>query len=190
MLGYFVAGLDLAAGFLFAVGIIVANVPEGLLPTVTLSLAMGVQRMADRNALVKKLSAVETLGSTTVICTDKTGTLTQNEMTVREAYATRSRRRGRVASATSPPATITSDGTPLDYEQAARVAALMRGAALCSNARLHAPDDEHPAWSVIGDPTEGALLVAAPKVGIDLEADELRLSRASPSCPSTRRASA
>ena len=73
-------------GFIFAVGMVVAFVPEGLLPTVTLALAMGVQRMARRNALIKKLSAVETLGACTVICTDKTGTLTQNEMTVREAW--------------------------------------------------------------------------------------------------------
>ena len=75
-----------SVGFVFAVGMIVAFVPEGLLPTVTLALAMGVQRMAQRNALIKKLSSVETLGSCTVICTDKTGTLTQNEMTVREAW--------------------------------------------------------------------------------------------------------
>ena len=74
------------AVFLFAVGMVVAFVPEGLLPTVTLSLAMGVQRMARRNALVKKLSSVETLGCCTVICTDKTGTLTQNEMTVRQLW--------------------------------------------------------------------------------------------------------
>ena len=73
-------------GFLFSVGIIVALVPEGLLPTVTLSLAMGVQRMAERHALIKKLSSVETLGCTTVICTDKTGTLTKNEMTVRDIW--------------------------------------------------------------------------------------------------------
>ena len=71
---------------MFGIGIIVANVPEGLLPTVTLSLAMGTQRMAKRHALIKKLSSVETLGCTTVICTDKTGTLTTNEMTVREIW--------------------------------------------------------------------------------------------------------
>ena len=82
ILGYLVAGVDLAESFIFAMGMIVAFVPEGMLPTVTLSLAMGVQRMAKKNALIKRLSAVETLGCTTVICTDKTGTLTQNEMTV------------------------------------------------------------------------------------------------------------
>ena len=82
ILGILLAGVDLAESFIFAMGMIVAFVPEGMLPTVTLALAMGVQRMARRHALIKRLSAVETLGSTTVICTDKTGTLTQNEMTV------------------------------------------------------------------------------------------------------------
>lgn len=78
--------MPLAQALIFSLGMIVAFVPEGLLPTVTLALAMGVQRMAARHALVKRLSAVETLGCTTVICTDKTGTLTQNEMTVRALW--------------------------------------------------------------------------------------------------------
>jgi len=79
-------GMGLTERFLFAIGVIVANVPEGLLPTVTLSLALATQRMARRNAIVRRLSSVETLGCTTVICTDKTGTLTANEMTVRRVW--------------------------------------------------------------------------------------------------------
>ena len=82
--------MQLAEGFIFGLGMIVAFVPEGLLPTVTLALAMGVQRMVKRHALIKRLSAVETLGSTNVICTDKTGTLTQYEMTVRRLWLNRS----------------------------------------------------------------------------------------------------
>ncbi|MEO3707269.1 HAD-IC family P-type ATPase [Trichormus azollae] len=77
-------GMQLRKSFIFAIGIIVVFVPEGLLPTVSLALAIGVKRMANKNALVRRLSAVETLSATTVICTDKTGTLTKNEMTVRQ----------------------------------------------------------------------------------------------------------
>ncbi|HLB11856.1 MAG TPA: HAD-IC family P-type ATPase, partial [Dehalococcoidia bacterium] len=84
--GFLVAGLSPRDSVVFAIGMITANVPEGLLPTVTLALAIGVRRLARSRALVKRLSSVETLGSTTVICTDKTGTLTQNEMTVREVW--------------------------------------------------------------------------------------------------------
>ncbi|MEX2103267.1 MAG: HAD-IC family P-type ATPase, partial [Gaiellaceae bacterium] len=79
-------GMSLSDRFVFAIGVMVANVPEGLLPTVTLSLALATQRMARRNALVRRLSSVETLGETTVICTDKTGTLTENEMTVQRIW--------------------------------------------------------------------------------------------------------
>ena len=80
------AGLPLWSAFVFGIGIIVANVPEGLLPTVTLALAMGARRMAKRNVLIRHLPAVETLGSSTVICTDKTGTLTLNRMTVEATF--------------------------------------------------------------------------------------------------------
>ena len=86
ILGKVFVGMDWLAAAVFAIGIIVANVPEGLLPTLTMALSVAAQRMAKRNVLVKKLSSVETLGSTTVICTDKTGTLTANQMTVREVW--------------------------------------------------------------------------------------------------------
>jgi Ca2+-transporting ATPase len=157
-------GMDLRESFIFAIGIIVALVPEGLLPTVTLSLAIGVQRMVKRNALVRRLSAVETLSATTVICTDKTGTLTKNEMTVSALWLP------------STPIAVTGVGYTPEGEvlipstiEPWRVKLLLAGAALCSNAKLI-----HPAgistWQEIGDPTEAALLVAAIKAGIDPEA--------------------
>ena len=82
----YLVSLPLSVAFLFAIGLTVANIPEGLLPTVTLSLASSVQKMARKNVLIKRLASVETLGSTNIICTDKTGTLTRNEMTVRKIW--------------------------------------------------------------------------------------------------------
>ena len=92
--GTTLAGLSLAAAVTFAIGLLVANVPEGLLPTITLSLAGGVPRMAARRALVKRLTAVETLGSTDVICTDKTGTLTEGSISAQALVVRRRRARG------------------------------------------------------------------------------------------------
>ena len=156
-----VVQVNLGDAFIFAIGMTVAFVPEGLLPTVTLSLALGVQRMVKRHALIKRLSAVETLGSTTVICTDKTGTLTQNEMTVSALWT-----QGRNLEVTGvgydakKGAIVDADALPgADLEE------LLGAAALCCNARLVEPDEEHPAITVLGDPTEAALLVAAEKGG-------------------------
>ena len=169
------AGMAPGEGFLFALGMIVAFVPEGLLPTVTLSLAMGVQRMARRKALVKRLSAVETLGCTSVICTDKTGTLTQNAMTVREI-----RIGGRRIEATgtgySPAGRLMCEGEPLDAGTDPELAELLTAAALCNNARLLPPDGSGR-HEVLGDPTEAALRVAAAKGGVDAEAAEKRFPR-------------
>jgi Ca2+-transporting ATPase len=150
-----------SVGFIFAVGMIVAFVPEGLLPTVTLALAMGVQRMARRNALIKKLSSVETLGSCTVICTDKTGTLTQNEMTVREAWVA-----GRKLTVTGVGYEPAGEFTPASLRSEDLVQ-LLTGAALCNNAKLVPPAQrDGQGWSILGDPTEAALLVAASKGGV------------------------
>ncbi|MGE5190208.1 MAG: cation-translocating P-type ATPase [Gemmatimonadota bacterium] len=172
------AGMGLSESFLFAMGMIVAFVPEGLLPTVSLSLAMGVQRMARRNALVRRLSAVETLGCTTVICTDKTGTLTQNEMTVRELWVA-----GRRLSVTgvgyAPEGAILADGRPVRDSDAAAadLRALLLAAGLCTNARLVPPDSAASRWSALGDPTEAALRVASRKGGVELEAAEKAFPR-------------
>jgi sodium/potassium-transporting ATPase subunit alpha len=125
-------GIGFWENFIFAVGIIVANVPEGLLPTVTLSLAMGSQRMAKKKALIKTLTSVETLGSVTVICTDKTGTLTQNRMEVKEVWTAEKQGAG-------------------GKEKWAEANTLLKTAYLCNNARFI--NGEYK-----GDPTETALL--------------------------------
>lgn len=169
---FFVAALFLvkepiASAFIFALGMIVAFIPEGLLPTVTLSLAMAVQRMSKRNALVKKLSSVEALGSTTVICTDKTGTLTQNEMTVNHLWLA-----GKQYEVTGvgygPEGNILYGDKKVTAGDNEDLNLLLTGAALCSNARLLPPGEESPRYTVLGDPTEACLGVAAQKAGIDV----------------------
>ncbi|HEY9835154.1 MAG TPA: cation-transporting P-type ATPase, partial [Stenomitos sp.] len=185
-------GMEIKESFIFAIGIIVALVPEGLLPTVTLALALGVQRMARQNALVRRLSAVETLSATTVVCTDKTGTLTKNEMTVRHLWIPVSTGNG---NSEQPPASNSAlkpkNGSPIspalievtgvgydpttgqvcipdDLEASWQVHLLLAGSALCSNARLiHLTGPSR--WQEIGDPTEAALLVSAAKAGLNLE---------------------
>ncbi|NTU71510.1 MAG: cation-transporting P-type ATPase [Coriobacteriia bacterium] len=175
-MGYYLGGLSLIEGFVFSIGIIVALVPEGLLPTVTLSLAMGVQRMAQRHALIKKLSSVETLGCTTVICTDKTGTLTKNEMTVTGAW-TDGMTFDVSGGGYEPVGEFSRGGTPLDATQNASVMRLVTAAALCNNARLLAPNGGSDAWTILGDPTEAAMLVAARKAGFDVDVETTRIKR-------------
>ena len=135
-------------GFLFAVGVTVALVPEGLLPTVTLSLAMGAQRMADRQALVRRLEAVETLGSTTFICTDKTGTITRNQMTV-ETVWTPAGSVGLTGTGYDPTGTVTGAD-----EAVARATELAMAARTASQGRVRA---EGPSWVAVGDPMEAAI---------------------------------
>jgi P-type Ca2+ transporter type 2C len=174
-MGFFVVAqaltdLPLGRGLVFALGMIVAFVPEGLLPTVTLALAMGTQRMARRHALVKRLSAVETLGSATVICTDKTGTLTANQMTVRAIVVGDERLAVSGTGYEPSGALLGGDGAALPAPTG-DLAELVRSAALCCDARLLAPDETRERWSVVGDPTEGALLVLAAKAGLDVAAE-------------------
>lgn len=176
ILAILLAGVNLAASFIFAMGMIVAFVPEGMLPTVTLALAMGTQRMARRHALVKRLSAVETLGCTTVICTDKTGTLTENEMTVRDLWLPHQRYTVSGVGYTPEGQVIAVDGsnpgsTDVELRQ------LLLTAGLCNNARLLPPNGDLPHWKVLGDPTEAALRVAALKGGLDLEAEARQAPR-------------
>jgi P-type Ca2+ transporter type 2C len=159
--------LGFAAGFIFTLGMIVAFVPEGLLPTVTLALAMGSQRMARRNALVKRLSAVETLGCTTVICTDKTGTLTQNEMTVQVVWTAEGEAR-LAGTGYEPVGALSRDGEVLGRPVRGELEAVLVAAGLANNARLVPPREAAGRWTILGDPTEAALRVAAVKAGLDL----------------------
>ncbi|CAL9463510.1 putative cation-transporting ATPase F [Actinosynnema sp. ALI-1.44] len=159
-------GQDAVQTFTAAIALAVGAIPEGLPAAVTITLAIGVARMARRRAVVRRLPAVETLGSTTVICSDKTGTLTENQMTVRTVW-TPAGRFEVTGSGYAPDGSLhDSGGEPVsvDGDQALRWS-LLAGAA-CNDAAL----TEHGGrWDVAGDPTEGALLVAAAKAGLDAD---------------------
>lgn len=160
--------LGLRNALLFAIGISAAMIPNGLATEVNITLAQTAARMVKAKALVKRLSAVETLGATTIICTDKTGTLTKNEMT---ATTLRVGRQTYFVSGTGyDPAAgfITSDKhTPLKLSELSRLELFFSGITLASNARVEPPDTEHSTWYCVGDPTEGALISLARKAHID-----------------------
>jgi Ca2+-transporting ATPase len=155
-------GHEVLEMLLWGVSLVVAAVPESLPAVVTISLALGVQRMVKCNALVRKLSAVETLGCTTVICSDKTGTLTQDQMTVRQIWAD-----GRLFEVTGvgyePKGEFRVDGKVVDPKQDSALQILLQAGSLCSDTALV---QDGGAWRVKGDPTEGALVVAAAKAGL------------------------
>jgi Ca2+-transporting ATPase len=151
---------------LLALGIIVALTPEGLPVTLTLSLARAVQRLTTRGVLSKRLSIVETLGNVSVICTDKSGTLTQNQMTVREVWV--ARQKLQVSGVGYEPKgqyypSLTGEACEKD------LTALLEAAMCCNNSRINPPSAEHPTWTSLGDQTEAALKVAAMKAGIEEE---------------------
>ena len=151
--------------FLFAVALAVAAIPEALPAIVTAGLAIGVRRMADHNAIIRKLPAVETLGAATVICTDKTGTLTRNQMTVRKIF-TADTIVDVAGSGYAPDGDLTVAGQPLDTlpaEVRADIEKTLRAGALANDADLTHKDGR---WAVQGDPTEGALIVAAAKLRV------------------------
>jgi P-type Ca2+ transporter type 2C len=165
---------DIVNIFMTAVSLAIAAVPEGLPAIVTICLALGMQRMIKHHALIRKLPAVETLGCATVVCSDKTGTLTQNEMTVVQAWTGGTRLRI-TGEGYAPTGQFFADKHPFDPRSHADAARLLEGALLCNDARLEESCDEkgQVAWRIIGDPTEAAMAVAAVKAGYqreDLEA--------------------
>ena len=161
-------GEPLVGMFQTTVSLAVAAIPEGLPAVVTITLALGVTRMVKRHALIRRLPAVETLGSTTVICSDKTGTLTKNEMAVTALF-----QGGRAFTVTGDGYALAGEfhscGEPVKLDAHPGLNSLLRASVLCNGAELRQEDGQ---WTILGDPTEGALLVAAAKAGIrkaDLE---------------------
>ena len=160
--------VTLATSIFFMIGVMVACVPEGLQVTVSSALAINVLKMVRQNVLVKRLSAVQTLGSVTVICTDKTGTITKGEMTVNKLWVY-----DYVVDVSGlgykPEGDFTVNGQLLQEGQTGSLEKLIEIAALCNGAKLDPPSDRNRNWSVIGDPTDGALLVAALKSNVNVQ---------------------
>jgi len=146
-----------------AIALAVSAIPEGLPAAVTVTLAIGVTRMVRRRAIIRKLPAVETLGSTTVICSDKTGTLTQNQMTVQRIVAG-GERYETTGTGYQPDGEIRRNGDPVDLTSHSALAECLRAGLLCNDSELVEQEER---WDVRGDPTEGALITAARKAGID-----------------------
>lgn len=179
-LGFFKENNTLLDSFLFSVSVAVAAVPEGLPATITIALALGVKRMAQKNAIIKQLTSVETLGSTTVICSDKTGTLTQNQMTVQEIHTESAtlilegigykphgkvkallQQNGEIFEFNNEPEKLKNkDKTTYD-----EVKLLCLTAAMCNNSTLQNSKNQ---YSILGDPTEGALLTMSEKIGFSI----------------------
>lgn len=169
ILGATVGHYSLVDAFLASVALAVAAIPEGLPAILTIALAFGAKAMADKNALIRRLPAVETLGSATVICSDKTGTLTRNEMTVVRVYCGRETYQVSGAGYT-PHGEFTRDGQKVDALQEPDLEATLTAGLLCNNAILR----EHAgAYEMLGDPTEGALVVSARKAGLPRESARL-----------------
>ena len=165
LVGFFQVGVatNHIEAFVLGLGIIVAVIPEGLPATLTLALAMAGQRLAQKGVLVKKLSVLETMGTISVICTDKSGTLTQNQMTVREVWVS-----GHSLQVSGvgydPTGAILPDSAGQSFEPDLR--AMLTVAMLCNNSRLTPPSPGHPQWTSLGDQTEAAMRVTALKGGL------------------------
>ncbi|NJM76966.1 MAG: cation-transporting P-type ATPase [Acaryochloridaceae cyanobacterium RU_4_10] len=175
----FVVGLSRTGSwvdvFTTTVAFAVAAIPEGLPAIVTITLAIGVSRLARRNAIMRKLAAVETLGSTTVICSDKTGTLTENQMTVQGIYAG-NQRYSVTGTGYDPEGEILLDDRPIDLANAPVLEDCLRAGLLCNDSHLQEQDGQ---YAIVGDPTEGALVVVAQKAGLTRQNVEREMPRLS-----------
>jgi Ca2+-transporting ATPase len=158
---------------IFAIALAVGAIPEGLPAIVTIALAIGVQRMARRRAIIRKLPAVETLGSTTVICTDKTGTLTRNEMTVQSLWTPASGKFELEGVGYEPKGRLLKDAKPVP-DGSADVRDLLLAGLLCNDSTIAHTNGK---WTITGDPTEAALVVAAEKIGLQHESERRRNAR-------------
>ncbi|MFH1902889.1 MAG: HAD-IC family P-type ATPase [Candidatus Omnitrophota bacterium] len=167
-IGYFVRKMEFYEIFMVALSQMVSSIPEGLPIAVTVALSVGMQRMAKRKAYIRKLAAVEGLGSATVICSDKTGTLTRNEMTARR-IALVNKDIGISGAGYRPDGELSLKGEKVNLDKEPGIRLILQVAGLCNNARLNYFPGENPKVEVDGDPTEIAYLVAAVKAGIDLK---------------------
>ena len=172
-------GLPFIETLMVGISQLVSMVPEGLPVAMTIALAVGMQRMAARKAVVRRLAAVETLGSTSVICTDKTGTLTRNEMTVTTLWLPDGRTVEISGAGYTPEGKLTIGERELTANDDDALRALLEAAALCNDAQLVPPDTADPRWRPLGDPTEAALLTVAMKACVDLDTLRRELPRRS-----------
>ena len=158
-------GFTVINSLIYALGIAVASVPQALPAQVTVALTVASKRLAERKVVVKSLPSVETLGSTSVICTDKTGTLTKNEMTVTGLWYNGSIYDVKGLGYKPEGSIHHSDGTKLTEEQIGQMEILLDAGTMASNAEIHEPDSDHSSWYPIGDPTEAALITLSTKLG-------------------------
>ena len=172
-IGAFIRDHEIGDMMLMSVALAVSAIPEGLPAVMTITLALGVQRMARKHAIVRQLPAVETLGSVTVICSDKTGTLTRNEMTV-QTLVTADRVYEVSGTGYYPEGGFSVDGKPVVLEECPELHHIARASLLCNDSSLNKKNEE---WFVAGDPTEGALLSLAMKTGLDPAVEKARLPR-------------
>jgi magnesium-transporting ATPase (P-type) len=171
-------GISFSEILMIAIGQLVSLVPEGLPVAITIALAVGVQRISKKRTIIRQMSAIETLGTVTVICSDKTGTLTRNEMSVTEIYLPAKNRIISVAGVGyNPQGSFVENGKQFPPTTDKTLSKLFEACALCNDAQLVAPNNINSNWSILGDPTEGALLTLVAKADIDLDSLKKKFPR-------------